>query len=336
MSAESTSNAVAKLLQRQSQQPWSPSQRTGPMLVINPDGDALTFLDADAWCFHAGHAKHWQRAFCQAQPPDLSSYRGALLVVAKEQTLNHYILMQLQALAAGSPIWLVGEKRGGVMSLVKRLPDGYGATQKLASGNHCQLFETHVETSHKAPQLHQFMHSVAVDLTDVQFSLQSLPGVFSQQRLDVGTRLLLEHLPKQLKTPIVDFACGSGVIAATLHKRQQPKLYLSDVNPLAVAAAQHNLAAADAEVFLNDGLPEDIEGVGTIVSNPPFHTGLRTDYQIAKQFIRDAYQALRKGADLYLVANRFLPWPEAIEAHFGHCNRIVETNKFCVYHAQRK
>ena len=222
------------------------------------------------------------------------------------------------------------------MSLVKRLPSGYGTAHKLASGNHCQLFETRIEASHPVVPLHQFMHSVAVDLTDLEFSLESLPGVFSQQRLDAGTRLLLEHLPRTLTPPIFDFACGSGVIAATVHKRQPAKLYLSDVNPLAVTAAQHNLTGTNAEVFLNDGLPEDIEPLGTIVSNPPFHTGLKTDYRIARQFISDAYQSLRKGGDLYLVANRFLPWPEAIEASFGHCQRIVETNKFCVYHAQRK
>lgn len=340
MPPTSTSDAVAKLLARQPQQPWNiaPTNNQNQLLVVNPDGDALHELAADAWCFHAGHAKYWRRAFCQALPPDLRPYQGVLLIAAKEQALNQYILQALASLAAGTPIWLVGEKRGGISSLVKRLPDAYAPAQKLASANHCQLFVSHVQSSATLPltQLAAFLTPLTVSLDDVQLQLQTLPGVFSQARLDQGTELLLANLPSALPEPIVDFACGNGVIARVLHERQQPQLIASDVNPMATAAAAINLAHSNAEVILSEGLPSSAQGVGCIVSNPPFHTGLHTDYEIARQFIADAYQALRKGGVLYIVANRFLPWPEVIEKHFGQCQRIAQDTQFAVYYANRK
>jgi len=339
MPQNSTSEAVAKLLQRQPQHPWNTLDNDKKLLVVNPDGNALTFLTANAWCFHTGHASYWPQAFCQALPPRLEAYGGVMLVVAKEQALNQYILRCLAALPATTPIWLVGEKRGGINSLVKRLPESFSSATKLAVGNHCQLFQTEVVASLPPltddTELLALADDITVTLPERQFSLKSLPGVFSRQRVDAGTQLLLEALPQQLPTPILDFACGNGVIAKTLHERQQPQLYACDVNPLATAAAAVNLSGANAEIFLADGLPELPQAVGCIVSNPPFHTGLKTDYTIAREFITAAYSRLKRHGELYLVANSFLPWPEVIERTFGHCRQITHNNRFTVYYAQR-
>lgn len=332
MALQSTSQAVAKLLNRQPQQPWlSGANDQQKLLVINPDGDFLTDLTDIAWCFHAGHAAHWQQPFCQAQAPELADYFGVLLVVAKEQPLNQYILQQLSELGTDKPVWLAGEKRGGITALVNKLPAFFQPPVKLASGNHCQLFQTAVACSQPASELSAYQHSVAVNLSDQQFCLHSLPGVFSRGRLDPATELLLETLPKQLPEPIFDFACGNGVIAATLQQRQQPQLAVSDVNPMAIKAAQINLADARCEFFCSDGIPEALPQQACIISNPPFHSGLKTDYQIARRFINQAYHKLLPGGSLYLVANNFLPWPDAIKATFGHCQTLASNNKFSVY-----
>jgi 16S rRNA (guanine1207-N2)-methyltransferase len=339
MPQQSTSDAIAKLLQRQPQHPWNSLDNNKRLLVVNPDGDGLTFLTGDAWCFHAGHASFWQDAYCQALPPQLDAYGGVVFVVAKEQPLNQYILRCLAALPAQTPLWLAGEKRGGINTLVNRLPDNFCPAQKLAVGNHCQLFKTEILTSTTPltdlTDLIALADDITVTLPERKFSLKSLPGVFSRQRIDAGTQLLLEALPQQLPTPVLDFACGNGVIARTLHERQHPLLYACDVNPLATAAAAINLSGANAEIFLADGLPEIPQTVGCIVSNPPFHTGLKTDYTIAHNFIAAAYKQLKHGGELYLVANNFLPWPKAIERTFGHCKRLIHNKRFTVYYAQR-
>lgn len=339
MPADSSSQAVAKLLARQPEQPWLFRPSNNPLLVVNPDGSALCDLSDSAWCFHAGHASHWPHAFCQPQCPDLTDYQGILLVVAKEQPLNQHILEQLRSFAVDKPIWLVGEKKGGISSLVKKLPAGYQQARKIASGNHCQLFETSRQVAEPAADWHQQLHSIDIALSDQQFAVQSLPGVFSKNRLDAGTRLLLETLPKSLPTSIVDFACGNGVIAKAISLRQQATLTLCDVNPMATAAAELTMgsdpASGSHHVVLADGLPKSLPPQQCIVSNPPFHTGLKTDYEIARKFIQDGYNLLCNGGELYIVANRFLPWPEVIERLFGCCNTLADDGKFRVYFAQK-
>lgn len=339
MPQQSTSEAVAKLLQRQPQQPWINHDSDKKLLVVNPDGQALTFLQADAWCFHAGHASAWPNAYCQALPPALSDYHGVMFVVAKEQPLNHYILRCLSALPENTPVWLAGEKRGGINTLVKHLPDSFAKANKVAVGNHCQLYQTTVISSQSevsdVDALSTFTDEIRVALPEQQFTVKSLPGVFSRQRVDAGTQLLLDTLPQSLPTPVLDFACGNGIIGKAIQQRQHARLYACDVNPMATTAAKMNLSDADAQVFLADGLPTLPEPVGCIVSNPPFHTGLKTDYSIARDFICGAYCCLKPGGELYLVANSFLPWPEVIERTFGHCQRLANDTRFTVYYARR-
>ncbi|WP_404401555.1 methyltransferase [Idiomarina seosinensis] len=336
MASQTTSQAVARLLERQPHQPWSgDGSQQKKLLVVNPDGDFLTDLSDTAWCFHAGHAAYWQQPYCQAKAPDLTNFFGVLFIVAKEQALNQYVLEQLSELDADTPVWLAGEKRGGIAALVKKLPAFFAPPVKLASGNHCQLFQTTITESRPAPALADFIHSVPINLTNQQFSVRSLPGVFSKGRLDPATELLLEILPPHLPDPILDFACGNGVIAATIERRQQAQLSLCDVNPMAIQAAQLNLAAADNQFFCSDGIPPSLPPQACIISNPPFHTGLKTDYQVARRFIVDAHDKLIRGGQLYLVANNFLPWPEVIIATFGHCHTLASNNKFSVYQAQK-
>lgn len=319
---------------RQQHQPWlfSP-ELPAKLLVVNPDGDALSHLPADAWCFHAGHAKHWPQAFCQASAPDLSGYQGVLVIAAKEQPLNQWVLNQLQQAASGTTIWLAGEKRGGISSLVKRLPANYSQPQKVASANNCQLFQASLLSTARPATEAPLQHRV--ELTDLTLTIASLPGVFSRQRLDQGTELLLETIPHSLPHPVVDFACGNGVISAVIEHRQSPVYAATDVNPMAVAATQLNVSS-DTQVLLSDGLPSDLPPLACIVTNPPFHTGLQTDYQIVQDFVIAAFQALRSGGQLYLVANRFLPWSERIQHQFGHCQILADDGKFRVYFAQRR
>jgi 16S rRNA (guanine1207-N2)-methyltransferase len=45
---------------------------------------------------------------------------------------------------------------------------------------------------------------------------------------------------------------------------------------------------------------------------------------------------LASHGELWLVANRFLPWPELISASFGQCQRVAQDNRFAVYRAVRQ
>jgi ribosomal protein L11 methylase PrmA len=72
-----------------------------------------------------------------------------------------------------------------------------------------------------------------------QLKLVSLPGVFGHGKLDEGTKLLLEHLPK-LSGSGLDFGCGCGVIALSLATQSTLKVSGLDVSAYAIESCRLN------------------------------------------------------------------------------------------------
>lgn len=175
--------------------------------------------------------------------------------------------------------------------------------------------------------------------------ISTLPGTFSADSLDSGTALLLQDLPSLLddltsKNKVLDFACGNGVIASVIAS-QYPHLKIigSDINALSLNCAEydkkvngeHYQAIAQIDYLASHGLSQVNHKFQVIISNPPFHTGTKTDYSITEQFIADAAEKLTKYGKLRIVANRFLKYPDILEQYFGNVTVIAQTSKFSVY-----
>jgi 16S rRNA (guanine1207-N2)-methyltransferase len=73
-----------------------------------------------------------------------------------------------------------------------------------------------------------------------------------------------------------------------------------------------------------------------IATNPPFHQGLGVEYDVARQFVRDAAHVLVEGGGrLYLVANRFIRY-ERMLGDVRVASRVTtayEDNRFRVLKA---
>jgi 16S rRNA (guanine1207-N2)-methyltransferase len=77
------------------------------------------------------------------------------------------------------------------------------------------------------------------------------------------------------------------------------------------------------------------ERFDVVVTNPPFHQGKATDLTVPLQFIADAHAHLRVGGRLYLVANRTLPYEQAIAERFGTVRTLHDGRRFKVLSAIR-
>lgn len=77
-----------------------------------------------------------------------------------------------------------------------------------------------------------------------------------------------------------------------------------------------------------DGAPRELDA---IVSNPPFHQGVHTDYQASERLLQRAAEHLAPGGELRLVANSFLKYPPLIERHLGPCRTLAEGDGFRIY-----
>jgi 23S rRNA (guanine1835-N2)-methyltransferase len=168
-------------------------------------------------------------------------------------------------------------------------------------------------------------------------------GVFSAERLDIGTRLLLEHLPAHSwHERVVDLACGDGVlgIAAALANPEAELTFL-DESYRAVASSRLNfstLAGAErqAEFRVADGLADcDPASVDLVLNNPPFHSHHAQTDDTAWRMFRDSRRALRRGGELWVVGNRHLGYHAKLKRLFGNCEPIASNAKFVVLRSVR-
>ncbi|MFJ6652960.1 class I SAM-dependent methyltransferase [Microbacterium sp. NPDC091313] len=168
-------------------------------------------------------------------------------------------------------------------------------------------------------------------------AVRAFGGVFAGAGLDIGTRVLLEHLPALGgRERVVDLACGNGVVAATLALRH-PLLhvYACDVSAAAVASARATAGANGVgdrvEVVQDDALSTLADGsVDVIALNPPFHRGAAIDERLAPHLFADAARVLRGGGELWTVWNSALQYRSALERIVGPTRQVVRTPKFTV------
>lgn len=109
------------------------------------------------------------------------------------------------------------------------------------------------------------------------YALKTDSHVFSADRLDPGTAVLLREAPRPQGTSLLDLGCGYGPIACVLAvRRPEAQVWAVDVNDRARALAVVNaqaLAVADrVHVVEADGVP-DATTFDEIWSNPPIRIG---------------------------------------------------------------
>lgn len=242
---------------------------------------------------------------------------------AQFQLMNILSLMPI-----GSDIFVVGENRSGVRSAEQMLAE-FSPLNKIDSARRCGFYHGRLETQ---PQFDE--NSWWDEYQHESLTVKTLPGVFSRDGLDTGSKLLLSTLSAHTKGKVLDVGCGAGVLAVSLAKHSpKVRLTLSDVSAPAVAASRATLAAngIEGEVIASNVYSEVNGRFDMIISNPPFHDGLQTSLDAAHQLIRGAIRHLSVGGELRIVANAFLAYPDVLDETFGNHEVIAQTGRFKVY-----
>lgn len=163
-------------------------------------------------------------------------------------------------------------------------------------------------------------------------------GAFAGTSIDIGTRLLLESLPDRIPSddPVIDMACGTGVVGAWLARRHpELRVYATDQSAAAVSSAR---ATADANgvrdrmtVVRDDALsqlPDD--SAMFIALNPPFHVGSAVHEGVAPRLFADVARVLRPGGELWAVWNSGLFYRPELDRAVGPTRQIARNAKFTV------
>ncbi len=268
------------------------------------------------------------------------------------QTLALLLHLTIPLLDASGSLFLVGPKRGGIGAGQAILAERFADVVKRDAARHCVLYSAgHVRSRLAAEretgrtvrrqldeilQSHRLHYPCEVD--DTRITVCSLPGVFSHGQVDDGTRMLLEALDGPPASPMLDFGCGSGVIGCWVARRwPNTEVDMVDVSALALAAARMTTAVNKVSihgVWPSDVFSETRGSYATMVSNPPFHVGVRTDYRVVNSFLAEAAAHLRPGGTLRIVANRFLRYAPLLRQVFGNSRSVAESNRYRVYEAR--
>ncbi|MBN8944417.1 MAG: class I SAM-dependent methyltransferase [Rhizobiales bacterium] len=170
-----------------------------------------------------------------------------------------------------------------------------------------------------------------------EIGLQSQPGVFSWDRIDPGSALLVAHLPN-LAGRGADLGCGIGFLSrAILASPAVQSLALVDIDRRALDATRQNVADARVTRIWADlrQPPGDLKALDFVVMNPPFHDGGTEDKALGQAFVRRAADLLKPRGTCWLVANRHLPYEAVLAPLFKTVTMRVETGAYKVYEAQK-
>lgn len=209
--------------------------------------------------------------------------------------------------------------------------------------NHCRVFWS-------APLDHAAGSALAAEWRELDTPrpiengrFSSRPGVFAWNRIDPGSAVLAEHLPYGLAGRAADLGCGFGYLAVELLERCSGivALDLYEAELRALDLARRNLAAFEARAALGyywhdvtSGLPNRYD---VIVTNPPFHTHARADRpDVGRRFVAAGFEALNPGGQLWLVANRHLPYELAFEQAFAEARIVTQQRGFKVMTAIKR
>src|ERR1700712_3499509 len=158
------------------------------------------------------------------------------------------------------------------------------------------------ETPGSEPGLRKFHARLAGEVHE----LTTGNGIFSPERVDAGTEVLLSHVPAPPPGGnLLDLGCGWGPIALSLAIHSpRATVWAVDVNERALELVRTNaeaLGLTNVNASTPDDVPDDVRFM-TLWSNPPIRVGKNELHGLLERWL----PRLEPGSDAWLVVQRHL------------------------------
>jgi len=165
-------------------------------------------------------------------------------------------------------------------------------------------------------------------------------NLFSREKLDIGTRFLLENMPGGAFDSILDLGCANGIIGISA-KLLFPaaRIAFSDESAMAIESARVNYRSYftdEAEFYWTNCFESgEKQSKDLILCNPPFHQSNTIGDFIAWQMFTDAKEALKKGGLLRVIGNSHLGYQLKLKKLFTRVQVITKNKKFMIIDAYK-
>jgi 16S rRNA (guanine1207-N2)-methyltransferase len=309
----------------------------GRILLANQSG-ALPMLLAERGIT----ATAWHRRLAGAQGaqpwPPAEPFDLAVLRLPKAKDEQEMALhASLGVLAPGGRMVLYGGNDEGIRSAAAMLGELCGSAETAAALGHGRVVSairpSDIEKLRDA--FADWRRSVPLTIGGIARQWVTYPGLFASDRIDEGTALLLGALPRLPEgAKVLDYGCGSGVIAAAV-RAANPSVALDvlDHDSVALAAAGENVPGA--RLILGEHL--DAAGktpYDAILSNPPLHRGIAEDHAQLEQLLASAPGHLKADGLLQVVVQRRVPLDRMLEGRFRQVQVVAENGRYRAWRAQ--
>ena len=145
---------------------------------------------------------------------------------------------------------------------------------------------------------------IKFNFNNKEFSIYSDNGVFSKDRFDYGTRVLLNSVDvNKLFGNVLDLGCGLGVVGIILGTFNKGiNIDMVDINERAIDLAKNNLVLNNvkANVFVSDIYSNIDNKYDFIITNPPIRAGKN----VIRGFLLGSYDYLKDDGILYFVMRK--------------------------------
>ncbi len=275
------------------------------------------------------------------QLPDLKTSL-VVLRIPKQRPYFEYQLSQLARIVPpGTTLLAAGMDKHLSPHTADILERFFGPTQRYPGQRKARLFNA-IRDDRPVPASNGASTYFCEPLGD---ELHALPNVFSSEKLDFGTRFLVEQLHRLAPAEtVMDLACGNGVLGLVAMQRGLArKVVFCDESAMAIASAQYNASRVlpqtedNASYHHGDGL-KDYTGAAAqlVLCNPPFHQEHTVDEFAGRHLIAHCSRHIQSGGHLCLVANRHLDYAPVLRAGFQHVEKLAGNSKFNILLARKR
>jgi 16S rRNA (guanine1207-N2)-methyltransferase len=184
--------------------------------------------------------------------------------------------------------------------------------------------------------------TISVQLAGRRLDVTTANGIFSPERVDAGTQVLLGNVPPPPPGGnLLDLGCGWGPIALTLAlESPHATVWAVDVNERALELVRLNaesLGLDNVNAVTPDDVPADVSFM-SIWSNPPIRVGKNELHAMMLAWL----PRLEQGTDAWLVVQRNLGsdslhrWLQAELPHDFVVTRAATNKGYRVLRARRR
>ena len=250
----------------------------------------------------------------------------AIISIPKSKKLaRHLIYLATKAIPEGLII-VDGNKSNGIESIIRDLKKQTKITN-VVSKAHGKIawFET--------PTNLEVYKDFPLQIED---GFETKAGVFSSDGVDPASKLLARLLPRDLTGVGADLGGGWGYLSAkALETNSIRELHFIEADYTALNVAKNNLNDQRVKFYWCDALKwKAPKRLDFIIMNPPFHYLGQAMPSLGVDFVKVASRNLKKSGTLWMVANRHLPYEDAIQHHFSSFSELSDSKKFKVMRAE--